>query len=149
MSVKGYILMLEGDEHDRELSKNYFDTLAVPFEFLKLSNEVMPFLKDKLNSGVLPSLLLLTLNSIPANALEVLKEIKAIGSLKHIPVIILGEHTQEELIKECYANGASTFINKPFTNTLTDMSIKTFVHYWYEVAQLPKPEKKFNSSKAL
>jgi len=148
MVKKGYILMLEGDEHDRELSKAYFDELAVPFEQLKFSNEIVPFLKDRLSNGVLPSLLLLSLNSLPNNALEVLKEIKAIAALKHIPVIILGEHTQDELIKECYANGASTFINKPFTNAQTDLSIKTFIQYWYEIAQLPKAQQQFKGSKA-
>ncbi len=147
MLNKGYILMLEGDEHDRELSKNYFDTLQIPFEQLKFSNEIIPFLKDKHTSGELPALLLFALNSVPNNGLEVLKEVRRTEIFKHIPVIILGEHTQEELIKECYANGASTFINKPLGSALTDLSIKTFIQYWFEVAELPKTEKKYTTRK--
>ncbi len=140
--------MLEGDEHDRELSRNYFNNLEVQFELLKLSNEVIPFLKDKHTTGELPALILLTLNSVPDNGLDVLKQIKSVDAFKHIPVIILGEHTQEELIKECYANGASTFINKPFNISLTDLSIKTFVQYWFEVAQIPTPQKLYNKSQS-
>lgn len=146
MLNKGYILMLEGDEQDRELSRSYFNTLEVSFEHLKFSNEVIPFLKEKNTRGELPALLLLTLNSLPDNGLQVLKEIKNVIAFKHIPVIVLGEHTQDELIKECYANGASTFINKPLSNALTDLSIKTFVQYWFEVAQIPKNEKKYIST---
>lgn len=147
MLNKGYILMLEGDEHDRELSKDYFNSLEVSFEQLKLSNEVIPFLNAKNSTEELPGLILLALNSIPNNGLEVLKDIKKADAFKHIPVILLGEHTLDDLIKECYANGASTFINKPLGNALTDLSIKTFIQYWFEVAQLPKNIQKYNTIK--
>ncbi len=138
MADKGYILMLENDEHDREISVPYFKTHAILVEFLRFSNEVIPFLNDKLKANALPAVILLSMNSLPDIGLTVLKEIKAVDDLKHIPVIVLGEHTQPELIKECYANGASTFFNKPFSDQLTDLSIKTFLQYWFEVAQLPQ-----------
>ena len=137
MENKGYILMLESDAHDRELSKNYFDAHAITVEFLKLSNEVLPFLKGVSNADALPALLILSMNAFPDNGLEVLTKVKAVDSFKHIPIIMLGENTQPDLIKECYAKGACTFINKPFTTQLTDISIRSFIQYWFEVAQLP------------
>lgn len=140
MENKGYILMLESDEHDRELSRNYFDTHSISFKFLNLSNEVLPFLKEKERANTLPALIILSMNSFPDNGLEVLTKVKAIDTLKHIPIIILGENTQHDLIKDCYAKGASTFINKPFTTQLTDISIRSFIHYWFEVAQLPSQQ---------
>lgn len=126
--------MLEGDEQDRELSKDYFDAHKIRFDHLVLSSEVIPFLQ---HSPQLPAIILLTMNSLPDNGLSVLKKIKANEHFKHIPVIILGEDTQPELIKDCYVAGASTFFNKPFSFKLTDDTIKTFIHYWFEVAQLP------------
>ncbi|MES2513588.1 MAG: response regulator [Bacteroidota bacterium] len=137
MKKNKYILMLESDEHDRETSSKYFETSNISYEFLKFSHEVIPFLKQRRQFGLLPSIILLSMNSMPEMGISVLKEIKSVTSLKHIPVILLGENTQSNLIKESYANGASTFINKPFTNTLTDLSIKSFIQYWFEVAQLP------------
>src|SRR6187402_2071228 len=122
MTDKGYILMLENDEHDRELSSVYFQSSEISYEFLKFSNEVVPFLKDQMRSNTLPSIILLSMNSIPETGFTVLKDIKSIDPIKHIPVVVLGENTQADLIKQCYANGASTFINKPFTNALTDLS---------------------------
>ncbi len=140
MSQKRYIVMLENDEHDKELSAGYFKASHIPCEFINFSNDVIPFLMPKQKSNHLPDLILLSMNSLPHTGLSVLKELKAIEELKHIPVIILGENTQKELIRECYANGVSTFINKPFTDALTDRSIKSFIHYWFEVAQLPEQQ---------
>lgn len=130
--------MLESDAHDRELSQNYFDAHVLPVKFLKLSNDVVPFLKEY--ATALPALILLSMNSFPDKGIDVLTEVKAIDYLKHIPVILLGEDTQDDLIKACYAKGASSFINKPFTTELTDVSIRSFIQYWFEVAKLPHQE---------
>jgi CheY-like chemotaxis protein len=142
MIQKKYILMLESDEHDRETSSGYFTASNLSYQFLKSSQEVIPFLKERQQSDILPSIILLSLNSLPENGITVLKEIKNSPSFKHVPVILLGENTQADLIKECYSNGANTFINKPFTNALTDLSIKSFIQYWFEVAQLPTESRK-------
>ena len=130
--------MLESDELDRELSSDYFRSHQIPYTFLKHSNEVIPFLNQ---SEHLPALILLAMNSLPENGLNVLKQIKTNDDLRHLPVIILGEDTQPELIKECYANGVNTFINKPFSDRLTDFTIKNFLYYWFEIAQLSQENK--------
>ena len=129
--------MLERDEQDKELSAGYFNSHEIPFEFLRSSNEVIPFLQTKEKTNLLPSVILLSMNSFPENGLTILKEIKTINSLKHIPIIILGENTEANLIKECYIYGVNTFINKPLTNSSTDFTVKNFIHYWFEIAQLP------------
>jgi CheY-like chemotaxis protein len=142
MTRKGYILMLESDQHDRELSSNYFKERNIPIQFLQSSNEVLSFLDDRFNDFLpLPRLVLVSMKSIPENGLFVLQQIKTNDNYKHIPVVVLGENTQPDLIKMCYANGASTFINKPFTNTLTDIKIRAFIHYWFEVAEFADNKK--------
>ncbi|MEO6301709.1 MAG: response regulator, partial [Bacteroidia bacterium] len=144
----GYILMLENDQHDRETSSNYFDPNQIRVEFLQFSNEVIPFLNDKEKSNSLPALILLSMNSLPEIGLTVLNNIKAIEQFKHIPVIVLGENTQPELVKACYGAGASTFVNKPFTSQLTDISIRSFIQYWFEVAELPQANTTYKTEKA-
>lgn len=142
MTRKGYILMLESDRQDRELSSTYFKERNIPLQFLQSSSEVLSFLNDKFNDYLpLPKLILLTMNSIPESGLHVLQQIKTNDSFRHIPVIVLGENTQADLIKQCYAYGANTFINKPFTNELTDIKIKAFIHYWFEVAEFSDHKK--------
>lgn len=140
--------MLENDEHDRELSRNYFKSEMIPFEFLKLSQEVIPFL-DNCKAHTLPAIILLSMNSFPENGYQVLKRIKSSPAYRHIPVIILGENTQPELIHQCYQDGASTFINKPLKHDLIDKTIKNFIHYWFKVAELPCDEVAFSGIQIL
>ena len=139
--------MLENDEHDKELSFSYFASHNISAKFLKLSTEVIPFLNEMNNKNSLPSVILLSMNAVPDIGLKVLKQIRSVDNFKHLPVIILGENTQPELIKACYANGANTFFNKPFSNELTDLSIKTFIQYWFELAQLPQQNKTYTPEK--
>lgn len=139
--AKGYILMLEGDEQDRELSKYYFNSHDIKFDFIRFSYEFIPFLKHKAQEGNLPSVILLSMYSTPDTGLEILRELKAINEFKAIPVVVLGENTEIELIRECYALGASTFINKPLTAHSTDLTVKTFLRYWFEVAEFPFTQK--------
>lgn len=128
--------MLEGDAHDRELSRDYFDAHGIQYDFITFSNELLPFLKGKNSEGKFPSLIILSMRSVPQTGLEILKQVKSVPALNPIPVIVLGESTDASLIRECYAAGASTFINKPLTSGSTDFSITTFLRYWFEVAEL-------------
>jgi CheY-like chemotaxis protein len=73
----------------------------------------------------------------PENGLKVLTSIKTNEAFQHLPVIILGENTQHELVAKCYAAGANTVINKPFTFELTNAKINSFIEYWFGVAELP------------
>lgn len=138
MTDHRYILMLENDAHDRELSRDYFKSEMIPFEFLTLSSEVVPFLDSAIKNNRLPAIILLSMNAMPENGYQVLQKLKSSPLYKHIPVIILGENTQAELIRKCYQEGVSTFINKPLKQDLIDKTIRNFLHYWFNVAELPR-----------
>jgi CheY-like chemotaxis protein len=134
-----YILMLEPDPHDREITHEFFEknNRDIRVEFLSYSHEVIPFLRS---ASSLPTLILLRFNAIPETGLHVLRAIKANVSFQHLPVIILGESTPADAVTQCYAAGASTFINKPFTFELADAKISSFIKYWFDVAELPVEE---------
>jgi CheY-like chemotaxis protein len=139
---KGYILMLEADVSDRELSREYFNSRNVKHEFLSYSNEVMAALTAKLISGSqLPRVIIVSLHSVPQNGLFVLQEIKDDDNFKHIPVVLLGENTEGPMIKRCYEFGANSFINKPFTGEQIDTKINSFLDYWFGVAEFAAREK--------
>jgi CheY-like chemotaxis protein len=135
----GYILMLEADAQDRELSSEYFKSRNISCEFLSYSNEVMTFLNRKLiEMQPLPKVIIVSLHAVPDTGLFVLQEIKHNDFFNHIPVVVLGESTHPDMIKRCYAEGANTFINKPFTSEETAKKINVFLDYWSEVAELSK-----------
>lgn len=135
-----YILMLEQDAVDRETTMQHINSAGkkIDIEFVSNSADVIRFLNNKtaLNQK-LPRVVLLSMNSFPQNGLIVLKTIRSVETFKYIPVIILGENTLPELVLECYAAGANSFINKPLENSLTDIKIKTFLSYWFDVVEIP------------
>lgn len=92
----------------------------------------------------LPALILLRLNAVPDTGLLVLESIKRNEAFQHLPVIILGEGTPSKLIAQCYASGANTVIDKPFTYEETNIKIQSFLQYWFDVAALPKVEQVVN-----
>src|SRR5687767_7640347 len=102
-----YILMLEPDTHDREITTEFFenDNHNIRIEFLSYSHEVIPFLRI---APSLPALILLRFNAVPETGLQVLTALKANTAFQHLPVIILGESTSPDLVAKCYAAGANT-----------------------------------------
>lgn len=133
----GYILMLEPDAQDKELSGDYFKTRKIDCEFLSYSNEVMTFLNRKLiENKTLPKIIVVSLHSAPDTGFFVLQEVKHNDYFNHIPVVILGENTHPDMVKRCYAAGANSFINKPFSGEDTSRKINLFLDYWFGVAEL-------------
>ena len=128
--------MLEPDANDRELTREFFerDRRNISVEFLSYSHEVLPFLRS---ADALPMLIMLRINSVPETGLFVLTNLRSEKRFRQLPVIILGENTQPELVEKCYAAGANTVINKPFTFDQANLKINSFIQYWFNVAELP------------
>jgi two-component system, chemotaxis family, response regulator Rcp1 len=85
----------------------------------------------------LPNLILLDLNLPGKNGFEVLKEIKKIEGLRHIPIVILTtSDTAKDKIR-CFESDAAAFITKPvaldeFIETITDVD-----DFWLTVVRRP------------
>lgn len=127
--------MLEDDSDDRYITEQAIEKLGldVDIEFFSDSNQFLHFLAG---TSPYPSLILIDYNSTPENGLAVLKKIKALTPLNKLPVIILSDSNTEKYKAECYAHGASSFIQKPQTVEATANKIETFFKYWFTVAEV-------------
>lgn len=127
--------MLEDDSDDRYITEQAIEELGLDVD-IEFYSDSIQFLHFLAGTSLYPSLILIDYNSTPENGLAVLKKIKALTPLNKLPVIILSDSNTEKYKAECYAHGASSFIQKPQTVEATANKIETFFKYWFTVAEV-------------
>jgi DNA-binding response OmpR family regulator len=131
--MEPYVLMLQTDPEDRELTESIVNefNFSVPLKFLAEAEEI-----DNYTAAVgFPSLLLVS-DSSRGMAVSLVKKLKSKAAYSHIPVIILAERSLNSYAKYCYRAGANSFVIKPSTLEETRKKIEFFFKYWFEVAEL-------------
>ncbi len=86
----------------------------------------------------LPDLMLLDINMPRMNGIEVLIEVKAVPSLRHIPVVILSTSEAERDVANAYQAGASGYVSKPVDVDALFSSIHGIQDYWFGVMRRPR-----------
>lgn len=133
------ILMLETDADDRFITSSLVSEFPyqLDLQFVNYGDEVFKYLAHCWTTGnALPSLILLSLTVNAGDGMEVLKKLKSDPRYNHIPVIVLTGVKQATIVKECYALGASSFIQKPISANDTHKKIASFLTYWLETVEL-------------
>jgi response regulator RpfG family c-di-GMP phosphodiesterase len=134
------ILMLEHDEDDRYITQTVFDEnhFDIKLQFVTTSDELYAHLMvcDK-NNLRYPSLILLNYHASPSTASEIINTLKSKATYQHIPVVVLSGSVHEDIIRECYSAGASSFIQKPARSNDTNAKISSFFNYWFKTVELP------------
>jgi CheY-like chemotaxis protein len=133
------ILMLETDTDDRFITSSLLSEFPYQLNlaFVNYGEELFKYLGHCRNTGnALPSLILLSLTVNPGDGMEVLRQLKSNQYFNHIPVIVLTGVKQAAIVKECYALGASSFIEKPISANDTHKKIASFLTYWLETVEL-------------
>ena len=132
------IFMLEQDPDDTELTEMISKEAGFEIDF-RFFSEQSAFFQALSVSKSLPRIIILSYNSIPDNAITVLKSLKADNRFMRIPVIVLSDSITDNALHEAYQHGANSYIRKPSTNSDTINKIATFLNYWLNVVELPSP----------
>lgn len=129
-----YVLMVQVDEDDKFITEESLREagISTPVKFLSKIDDLENFIK--LES--MPSLILLNDRGAVHRGSKLLTGIRGNRNYAHIPIIMLGEVTTPDYIKECYAAGANSYIIKPSTVHATIKKIELFFRYWSEVAEV-------------
>jgi DNA-binding NarL/FixJ family response regulator len=129
-----YVLMMQTDPDDKDITETALTEIAasMPVHFIAGMHELNDFVTVSGEPGVI----LINDQGAGHQGRELLKQLKSDTRYNHIPVVILGEVTTPEYIRQCYRSGANTFIIKPSTLAATRKKIKTFISYWGEVAEV-------------
>lgn len=133
--MHAYVLMLQTDADDIFITESVLSEIgnSIPVKFIADMQEMDEWIAV---SGK-PAVILLNDRGATHTDTEILKKIKSHSAYGHIPVIVLGEVSTGEYIRQCYLAGANTFITKPSSIAETRKKISTFFEYWFEVADVP------------
>lgn len=117
MNEKVHILLVEDDDGDVLLIRESLALTTLNTQLRVVSNgesalDVLfrrpPFIDEET-----PQLVILDLNLPRKNGLEVLREMRAVPSLAHLPVIVLTTSRAHQDIARSYELGANCFLSKP------------------------------------
>ena len=126
--------MIRTDSDDRDLTESALSETGtdVRVKFISDLEELDSFVKKAGEQ----SLILLNDNDASHKGYDRLKQLKANPAYGHIPVVVLGELSTDDYVRQCYKAGANSFVVKPSTVADTNKKIAGFFNYWSQVAEV-------------
>ncbi|MDJ1171223.1 response regulator [Roseofilum sp. BLCC_M154] len=135
------ILMIEDNSAHVRLIQEGFKKMTEPYQIQSVGNGVdaIAYLRSEppFTERILPDLVLLDLNLPRKNGREVLAEIKADPTLKHIPVLILSTSQRPEDIQETYNLHANCYLHKPSNLKQLFHLVEQIEVFWFRTVSLP------------
>ena len=135
------ILLVEDNPNDVELAVHAFQKhkLANNIEIARDGQEALDYLfgGNGRTPGVRPRMMLLDLKLPKVDGLQVLREVRATESLKHLPIVILTSSREERDIVESYDLGVNSYIVKPVDFDKFVETVQTLGLYWLLINEPP------------
>ena len=129
-----YVLMVQTDPDDKYITESSLSEInnEVPVKFLETLQDLDVFVTTE---GY-PALILVNDRGTKMKGTVMIRQLKENPLYAHIPIVVLGEISSDDYIREWYRAGASSFIIKPSTIEDTHKKISTFFDYWFNVTEL-------------
>jgi CheY-like chemotaxis protein len=132
--MKPYVLMLQADEDDISITESIVAEMQgmAPIRFIEQRDDVKAFIQ----ATGMPAVFLINNQDHRHKAITLVRHLKADEELAHIPVVVLGEITTAEYMRQYYRAGTNTYITKPSSLEGTKRKIRLFFEYWFDVAEV-------------
>ena len=137
------VLLVEDDPGDVLMTREAFEEyLNNRLDVVSDGGEAISYLRreGEYADAPRPDLILLDLNLPRRDGREVLAEIKADDSLRHIPIIVLTTSRADEDVLRSYQLHANAYVTKPVDFDGFIEAIRQIDHFFVSVVQLPTGE---------
>ncbi len=126
------VLCVEDNEDFLRFLTHSFQKLAKPvsFDVKRSGQEALQTLKGDNASPDMPRIILLDLNLPGLSGFDVLKEIRANGRWRHIPVIVLTSSSDPRDIELAHRMGANAYLSKPSTLAELRSMLESTCEFW-------------------
>ena len=134
------VLLVEDDPGDVLMTREAFEEfLRNRLDVVNDGEAAVAFLRKQppYQDAPTPDLVLLDLNLPRRDGREVLAEIKADPSLRHIPVVVLTTSGADEDILRSYQLHANAYVTKPVDFDSFIKAIRQIDHFFVSVVRLP------------
>ena len=138
------ILIVEDSLPDYQTILRVFRKLRIenPIYHCETGQEALDYLYHRsdysLEKAPRPGIILLDLNLPETDGRDILRIVKADHDLKSIPVVVFTTSESEKDIRDCYQNGANSYITKPVDlEKLMDV-MSMLRTYWFDIVALPQ-----------
>jgi CheY-like chemotaxis protein len=149
MSGRGYILLIDDNRNDVELTRRALAKHDASHEVIVLRDgeEALDFFHGRGEHNSRPSappiVVLLDIKMPRLNGIELLRTVKNDPSLKFIPVVMLTSSREKPDVDECYRIGANAYVVKPFDFDQFVDTVKVIVRFWAGVNETVPMESRF------
>jgi CheY-like chemotaxis protein len=137
MAQNGIILLVEDNQDDEILTLDALRTAGVnnPVVVVRDGQEALDYLFAEGNFAnrdpdQKPCIVLLDLKLPKISGVEVLKRIKTNERTRRIPVVVLTTSSEQEDIRNCYGNGANSYVRKPVEFEKFLAAVRHLGLYW-------------------
>lgn len=137
------ILLVEDNPADVEIARRALRESSRPVELIVVRDgeEALDYLVRRTSPDGVPwrhpDLILLDLNLPRLSGLDVLRQVRADAGLRSVPVVVLTTSRRDEDVRQTYAAGANTYIEKPQDFGRFVEVLQTIQRYWLATALLP------------
>ena len=130
MQGSGEVLLVGGDSLLAVLVRRVLNELEVGKALVRSASSMDALNYLKTRKGGESCLVLLALDSVPDDALELLRLLKSDTRLKLVPVVVLDVSDHEENPGRWYESGAAGYIRRSTGAETLKGQLRTLVRYW-------------------
>lgn len=136
----GRILLVEDNPDDLHLALRAFKACAHRAEIVSAGDghAAIETFREAEESGNRFDLAIVDLQLPKRNGIEVVAEIRRIGSGRFVPIIVLSSSHLESDIRAAYENGANSYLRKPFLLKEFNQMVSEIVSYWCSMNLVPR-----------
>jgi len=132
----GQVLLVEDNPHDVEVAMRAFrrHRLDARVEVVSNGADALDYLRAaERGERPLPLVVFLDLRMPDVDGIEVVREMRATGASRHVPVVMNSSSRQERDIEASYRSGANSFVVKRFEPERPGEYLIDVARYWLDL----------------